>query len=684
MKIKKTTAVDMGGKDVSENIKLTYKELDGVCACFVSGACDGGFKGDEAFALTPEYQPMGEYMAIENHSPFWCRPTFGKDLKDLSERTMELLVKTERGYFCALPVCADTFKTLIRQGEEGFELWSYTNADGVKKCENQLVCVFAEGSDPHELLERVAKAAARLLGNGLKMRNERTMPEVFKYFGWCSWDALQIRISHAGMLEKAKEFKEKGVPVKFAIFDDMWADVPPLERVPDDMSFRDMVGVMHYSELLNFEGAPSRFPKGMKAAIADLKEYIPSVGVWFPTTGYWRGFNKKGEAFAKHYDDLVLVPASNGNGFRFNVGKVLRECDGYDDKWVIKPNEDAADRVFDDLMGRVKEWGGDFVKIDNQGCHTHYKDVAPIGESGRAMQRAIDKNAFKHFDGAIINCMGMPSECMFNRPDSAISRCSDDFMPESRAWFSKNILQCSYNGVLQGQYYINDWDMWWTDDEQAAKNSLCRSISGGPVYVSDKIGRTKAEVLKPICFEDGRLSVCDHSAKPTADCLVTDPTKSGKPFKIFNRIGEAGVVALYNIDASNAAVNGSLSPCDAGVGGDEVAYFEYFSRKCGVIRRGESLEITLKDNDDFRLYTFVPVKCGRAVFGRIDKFVSRGAVLDESAESVTLYEGGLLGVYSEKEVKAFADGKALPVERNGNLNIISCECEQKRVDIEIN
>ena len=681
MKIKKITATSLCGKDISDKIELRYEEKDGVCACFASGVCDEGFGGDESFVLTPDLQPMGEYMVIENHSPFWCRPAFGTDMKNLPERVMELLVKTEKGYFCILPICADTFKTLIRQGEEGFELWAYTNLDGVKECRDQLAFVCAEGKDPHELLEKVAKAAAEFLGNGLKMRGERTMPEVFKYFGWCSWDALQIRVSHEGMLQKAREFKEKNVPVGFAIFDDMWADVPPLERVPDDMPFGDMVGVMHYSELLNFEGAPSRFPRGMKAAIADLKEYIPHVGVWFPTTGYWRGFNKKGEAFAKHKDDLVLAPAANGNGFRFNVGRVLRECDGYDDKWIIKPEGESADRVFDDLMGRVKEWGGDFVKIDNQGCHTHYKNIAPIGESGRAMQNAIDKNAFKYFDGALINCMGMPSECMFNRKDSAVSRCSDDFMPESRAWFSKNILQCAYNGVLQGQYYINDWDMWWTDDEQAVKNSICRSISGGPVYVSDKIGRTRAEVLKPVCFDDGRLALCDYSAKPTADCLTSDPKESGRPMKIFNRLGKSGVVAAYNISSDNGAVKGSVSPADARMEEGDVAYFEYFTGECGVIRSGESLDIELENNDSFRLYTLVPIEDGVAIFGRIDKYVSRGAVISESEGELTLYEGGKIGFYSEKPISFAADGKQLEIKTSGALKSFTCAKEQKTITV---
>ena len=77
--------------------------------------------------------------------------------------------------------------------------------------------------------------------------------------------------------------------------------------------------------------------------------------------------------------------------------------------------------------------------------------------------------------------MGMASENMWNRQSTNISRCTDDFKPEDRAWFKKHILQCAYNSFVQGQFHICDWDMWWTDDGQAVKNSVLRAISGGPI-----------------------------------------------------------------------------------------------------------------------------------------------------------------------------------------------------------
>jgi len=545
-----------------------------------------------------------EYLAIENHSPFWCRPFWGASLSELPQKTQALLMKEGESFTYYLPVCDSIFKTLIRGGEAGFEFYTYSNCDSVTKCNRQLAFICLEGSDPLSLMKDAAREVCELLDNGLALREEKNVHDIFNYLGWCSWDAFQIRVSHRGLLEKAREFQKKNVPVRFAIIDDMWADVPSLNELPPDIEFGKMVTAMHKSSLRSFEGDPNRFPNGMKAAIEDLKrEGISTVGVWFPTTGYWAGLDPEG----------VEAELQRENTVSLDNGQI-----------IVAPEAEKAARYFDDFCRRIREWGGDFVKIDNQGFHQRYENIAPIGESARAIQKGIDQAADKHFDGALINCMGMPSECMFNRT-STVSRCSDDFMPESRKWFAKNILQCSYNGLLQGQFYINDWDMWWTDDEQAVKNSICRAISGGPIYVSDKLGRTNPEILKPLCLENGKIIRPDESATPTADCLLENPTVTDKIFKIRNRLGDRGVCAVFNIHAENQPVCGTLMPHETGVADGDYIYYEYFTQKAGLLKRGESIEISLDHNDDFRLYSFIPChQTNEICLGRTDLFMGCG------------------------------------------------------------
>lgn len=634
-------------------------------ACYVNATCAEGFDTDEGIKLVPNVENRTSYTAIENHSAFWCSPRFGDQLSELPKKVQELFVRQGERVICYLPICDSVFKTLIRGCDGGFEFLMYANDARVTECKDQLAFLCMEGDDPLQLARDCAETAAKLLNNGLAMRETKPYPEVLNYLGWCSWNALMIRVNHNGLLEKAKEFQEKNIPMHYAIIDDMWAEVPGINEIPLG---KGMCASLHQSKLKKFEGDPARFPQGMKGAIAALKQAgIPKVGVWFPTTGYWAGLDPNGEEAKLHQADLVQTEHCT---FYPNVPSL-----------APAPEEASAKRIYDDYCGRVKEWGGDFVKIDNQGFHHTYRNVAPIGQSARAIQKAIDYATDKHFDGALINCMGMPSECMFNRT-SSVSRCSDDFVPESRSWFAKNILQCSYNGLLQGQYYINDWDMWWTDDDQAAKNSLCRAISGGPVYVSDEIGRTDPKQFKPLILSDGRILHCDESATPTSDCILDNPTKTGKIFKIRNRIGKNGVAAVFNIDENNNPVSGVLSPMETGIAQGDYVYYEYFSGACGVLKNGECLEIKLQHNDDFKLYTFVPYNEGDiTVLGRLDLFMGIGAVNAINGHEISFIEGGKLGFYADAPIKAFSNGAELAVERCGNLSSVSVEAAQTQLSV---
>ncbi len=626
-------------------VTLSRAETEKACAVYVDAR---GISGGEIL-YTPPQPEFDEFMAIENHSPYWCRPFFGHDLRELPGKVQALLLRCGERYRYILPVCADTWKTVIRGGRDGMEFRISAECAGVTDCVRQLAWVEAEGTDPLKLAHDCAEAAAALLGNGLKLRAERKYPEVLEYLGWCSWDAFQIRVSEAGLLEKAAEFRDKHVPVRFAIIDDMWADVPHLKEIPSEIGFSDMVREMHKSPIRSFEGDPVRFPNGMKHTVEALKEAgIRNVGIWFPTTGYWFGVEPGSGMEREFADDLCTAP---------------------DGRRIVKSELPHTARWFGALCGKAKSWGADFVKIDNQGCQQFYREVGAIGKTARAVQTGIETAVAEHFGGAVINCMGMPSECMFNRHDSAVSRCSDDFMPENREWFTKNILQCAYNGILQGQFYVNDWDMWWTDDGQAEKNSLCRAISGGPIYVSDKLGRTNPEILKPLCLSDGRILRPDESATPTADCLTTDPRTSGKPFKVRNRAGNAGLLAAFNLDREERPVHGSIGAADVGFSPDtRVVVYDWFAKTCRLLEAGERMEMILTDAEDYRLWWIVPyVSGGVTVLGKTDLYVGCRATEQTGPDEWHIPDGGELALVSKNRVRLEANGTFLPGTQDGIL-----------------
>jgi hypothetical protein len=51
-------------------------------------------------------------------------------------------------------------------------------------------------------------------------------------------------------------------------------------------------------------------------------------------------------------------------------------------------------------------------------------------------------------------------------------------------------------------------------------------VSGGPVYVTDDVGKTDGNMVARMCFEDGRLPRLDVPAMPTVDCIFEDSDRS--------------------------------------------------------------------------------------------------------------------------------------------------------------
>jgi hypothetical protein len=557
------------------------------------------------------------FMANYRHSEFWCSPFFGKELCDVPDETQALLYEREDGVFgVILPVVAKQYKCVLTGGEKlTARLFSWYGK--LSAC-NDLAFVYSEGENPFELMEDCVKVALKLLNTGTRTREERVYPEIFEYLGWCSWDSMQIRVCEDGLIQKCNEFREKNIPVKWAILDDMWGEVHDF-YCQEYSDFSEMVQLMHSSRLYSFEADPLRFPNGLKSCIDKIKEYGITVGMWHPTTGYWHGLEKNGKAYEQVKDYLIETA----------------------DGWYIHDYKaDKAYMFYKTFHDFLRRCGADFVKIDNQTMtRRFYKGLAPVGEVVREFHGGMEASAGEYFGSKVINCMGMGSEDMWNRQTSPISRCSDDFLPENKKWFKKHILQCAYNCYVQGQFYYCDWDMWWTDDGQAVKNSILRAISGGPIYVSDKIGRSHKNILEPLILSDGKILRCDRPAMPTMDCMTVDPLASENIFKLQNICDNGGVIAVFNLNDSNKAVSGSISPSDIqGIEGSEFVVYEHFSKTFKIIGKDEKIQITLKDEDDFKLYTVVPYLNGFAALGDVSKFVPLKTIKHTIGENIAMYD----------------------------------------------
>lgn len=98
-----------------------------------------------------------------------------------------------------------------------------------------------------------------------------------------------------------------------------------------------------------------------------------------------------------------------------------------------------------------------------------------------------------------------------------------------------HMIHCSYNSFWQGQFLQPDWDMFQSDHLCAEFHAGSRAICGGPVYVSDKVGRHNFDLLRKLVLPDGTILRCQHFALPTRDCLFANPLFDGKTMlKIWN------------------------------------------------------------------------------------------------------------------------------------------------------
>ena len=97
------------------------------------------------------------------------------------------------------------------------------------------------------------------------------------------------------------------------------------------------------------------------------------------------------------------------------------------------------------------------------------------------------------------------------------------------------MVHCAYNSLWMGNFIHPDWDMFQSTHPCAEFHAASRAISGGPIYVSDSVGKHNFPLLKRLVLPDGSILRCEYHALPTRDCLFEDPLHDGNTMlKIWN------------------------------------------------------------------------------------------------------------------------------------------------------
>ncbi len=585
---------------------------------------------------------------------YWTAPVFVSDYRLLPPANQLLLWRqTKReGYHLMVPLAGGGMVGELGVAEINYRPEFRVAASSYDpKLAPRRVPLFAYASsgDPYRLTRATYETAFAATDQHGRLRWQKGYPEIFRNFGWCSWNAYEHTVNEEKILASVRSFRDKRIPLGFVLVDDGWLSVKN-------------------DRLTDFGADPAKFPGGLERLARRLRgdHSIPHVGVWHTFQGYWSGVDRESA-----------------------IGRAHPLLHGQDAKSLPDPREGRGESFYADWYGRLKGWGYDFVKVDGQANNVRFTDgLLPLFDSGGGSQRNLEGAARRFFaDGGgggetapglgVINCMEMTLENVYNWRESNVARNSDDYLPDVAQNYMDHVYQNAYNAFWLANFAYPDWDMFQSHDPRAEFHAAARAASGGPVYVTDEHGKERAEVLLPLAFSDGRLPMLDEPGQVTRDTLLRDAALEPVPLKLFGRVTrpglKAGVVAAFNVNKSVPKVTGELRASDVegllaagGGAGGRVAVYRRSDGRSFVLGGGgdESLRVSLAEGG-FDFFTLVPVAEGVAVFGLLDKYLGAAAVVSQTTSggsvAVRLGEAGDFGAWlARRPARVELDGRPLP------------------------
>ncbi|KAH1097572.1 hypothetical protein J1N35_014493 [Gossypium stocksii] len=365
-----------------------------------------------------------------------------------------------------------------------------------KVCESSFrSCVYMHvGDDPYNLVNEAMKVARLHLGS-FRLMDEKRSPGIVDKFGWCTWDAFYRNVNPKGVWDGVKALQEAGCAPGMLIIDDGWQSI----CIDDDPIEKEGID---------------------RAAVGEEKPY------------------------------------------RLAVCNIVRDRVG------LVPTE-LAHQMYEGLHSQLKSVGIHGVKIDViEVLELLSEDYGGRVELAKAYYNARMVSLRKHFNGnAAISSMQQASDFFFLGTETiALGRVGDDFWhndpfgdPTGGFWLQAmkhghghairgcHMVHCAYNSLWMGNFILPDWDMFQSYHQCAELHAASRALSGGPIYVSDSVGKYNFNLLRKVALPDGSILRCEHYALPTRDCLFEDPLHDSKTaLKIWNLNKFSGVLGIFN------------------------------------------------------------------------------------------------------------------------------------------
>ncbi|XP_030530986.1 probable galactinol--sucrose galactosyltransferase 5 [Rhodamnia argentea] len=723
--------------DVPRNVVATPSpygsKLAGVgAAASSSPGCFVGF--DAAEAESRHVAPVGRlrdirFMSIFRFKVWWTTHWVGSNGRDLESETQLVMLERSgsgRPYVLLLPLLEGPFRASLQPGDDDcIDICVESGSTKVAASKFRAILYMHAGEDPFALVKDAIKVARAHLGT-FKLLEEKTPPGVVDKFGWCTWDAFYLTVHPQGIWDGVAGLVEGGCPPGLVLIDDGWQSIAhDTDPITKEGMNQTVAGEQMPCRLLKFQEnykfrdymspkAKHSGPRGMGAFVKDLKEEFGTVEyvyVWHAFCGYWGGIRPEVPGLP---ESTVIKPQlSPGLEMTMEdlaVDKIVNTGVG-----LVPPEK--ADQMYEGLHSHLASAGIDGVKVDvihllEMLC----EDYGGRVELAKAYFKALTASVRKHFKGnGVIASMEHCNDFMFLGTEAVtLGRVGDDFWctdpsgdPNGTFWLQGcHMVHCAYNSLWMGNFIHPDWDMFQSTHPCAEFHAASRAISGGPIYVSDSVGKHDFQLLKTLVLPDGSILRCEYYALPTRDCLFEDPLHDGKTMlKIWNLNKYTGVVGAFNCQGGgwcresrrnqcfsqfSQTVTSKTNPKDIEwssgknpipiEGAQGFAMYMFKSKKLSLSKPSEDMEISLEPFN-FELVTVSPVTILTekpvqfAAIGLANMLNTGGAIQSMSFKG-NLAEVGVRGagemrVYASIEPRACKiDGRDVTFEYKENMVIV--------------
>ncbi len=280
------------------------------------------------------------------------------------------------------------------------------------------------------------------------------------------------------------------------------------------------------------------------------------------------------------------------------------------DSFAAHPKDPAFFRHwFDD----AKQWGATVIEQDwMQVSWFAVRELRVAPGRAAEWQRALDDHA-RATGVDLVWCMATPADLMLAATLDhviAVRTCDDYRFNDDPAflwtWFLvvNRLAACLGLAVFKDCFFSNpvvvDGDDAIDGDRHAELEAALAALSGGPVGIGDRLGRTDRDIVMRTCDDDGRLRRVDGPIAAIDRCLFGGPASGdGLMWATTSASTDAGTWTY--VLAINTSVEGERID-DTFDLADETTVYDWRRRTSGV---GASIHVGL-DAKDWSLFVVSP------------------------------------------------------------------------------